>query len=585
MAGLNIAPKLNLPPEAVTQTLGILGKRGVGKTHTASVLAEEMLTLGAQIIVLDPLDVWWGLRADVMGAPSGFPIVVIGGSHGDLPLSGDSGELLADFAVEQGASMVLSLRHLSKNDQRRFVTAFCERLYHRKGEPEHRGAVHVFVDEADAFAPQRVPAGQERMLGAIDDLVRRGRSSGVGVTLITQRSAAINKDVLTQIEVLVCHRTVSPQDRKALDAWVEAHDAHDQRATFMASLAGLAIGEAWFWSPGWLDIFQRVQVRARTTFDSSATPKQGAKQVTVALRKVDIDALKGKLAATIGRAKEDDPKALRKQIAELTRQINAKPTNGKVDSGALIAMREELRLAKQIAAQSGKELSSVRILIQREGKQLVALGTRLLDQVGQEQIAGFPTSRATKPEPRRAEPVRAPNTNPRDIPRDNDADITTPQQKILDAIAAFEPLGLNAISKSVAAVYAGVSPTSGGYFNNLGRLRAMGLIDYPTGGQVSLTDAGRARADTGTVIRSIGELHEAWCRMLPNPQSAILRAVIEIYPDDVAKDELAERVAVSPTSGGYFNNLGRLRTLGAIEYPMPGRVVATDLLFPAGVPA
>ena len=39
-------------------------------------------------------------------------------------------------------------------------------------------------------------------------------------------------------------------------------------------------------------------------------------------------------------------------------------------------------------------------------------------------------------------------------------------------------------------------------------------------------------------------------------------------------------VGVSRTSGGYFNNLGRLRTLGAIDYPQKGQVRAADILFP-----
>jgi helicase HerA-like protein len=94
--------------------------------------------------------------------------------------------------------------------------------------------------------------GQERMLGAVQDLVRRGRARGLGVTLVTQRAAVLSKDVLTQAEVLVALRTIAPQDREAIDAWIQAHDAHGQRAEFMASLASLPIGTAWFWSPGWL---------------------------------------------------------------------------------------------------------------------------------------------------------------------------------------------------------------------------------------------------------------------------------------------------------------------------------------------
>lgn len=41
--GLIMAPEFEISTDAVTQTFGIVGKRGVGKTATAGVLAEEML--------------------------------------------------------------------------------------------------------------------------------------------------------------------------------------------------------------------------------------------------------------------------------------------------------------------------------------------------------------------------------------------------------------------------------------------------------------------------------------------------------------------------------------------------------------
>lgn len=34
-----------------------------------------------------------------------------------------------------------------------------------------------------------------------------------------------------------------------------------------------------------------------------------------------------------------------------------------------------------------------------------------------------------------------------------------------------------------------------------------------------------------------------------------------------------------PTSSGFTNNLGRLRSLGLIDYPQPRQVVATPVLF------
>src|ERR1043166_7006654 len=99
------------------------------------------------------------------------------------------------------------------------------------------------VDEADAIAPQKPFKGEERMLGAIEDLVRRGGQRGVGCLLVTQRSAVLNKNVLTQAQVLVPMRTISPQDLAAMDAWINVHGTQEQRALLMESLPSLPTGD------------------------------------------------------------------------------------------------------------------------------------------------------------------------------------------------------------------------------------------------------------------------------------------------------------------------------------------------------
>ena len=157
-----------LPEESATQTFAIVAVRGAGKTHTASVVVEEFARTGSQVVVLDPLDCWWGLRSSADGKKAGLAVYVFGGERGDFPLDAAKGADVADIVVETGISCVLSLRHLSKTNQRKFATEFAERLYHRKGEPKYRTPLHVVVDEADAFAPQRVMADTARMLGAID---------------------------------------------------------------------------------------------------------------------------------------------------------------------------------------------------------------------------------------------------------------------------------------------------------------------------------------------------------------------------------------------------------------------------------
>lgn len=304
---LELSPTLKLPVDAVTETFAILGKRGGGKTYTASVLVEEMLKAHLQVVVADPLGVWWGLRAAADGRGPGLGnVVILGGPHGDVPLEPAAGELVADLVVDEGLSVVLDLKELSKTQTRTFMTAFAERLYRRKrpeGEP-----VHLLLDEADTFVPQRYGAGDARMFGAFDDLVRKGRAAGIGVTLISQRSAKINKDVLSQCEVLIAVRTTHPRDRDAIGEWTEAHGTKDQVAQLLAGLASLPTGEAYVWSPSWLEVFERVRIRRRETYDSSSTPKVGEqRRPPKKLAQVDLEGLRQRMAASIERAQASTP--------------------------------------------------------------------------------------------------------------------------------------------------------------------------------------------------------------------------------------------------------------------------------------
>lgn len=66
---------------------------------------------------------------------------------------------------------------------------------------------------------------------------------------------------------------------------------------------------------------------------------------------------------------------------------------------------------------------------------------------------------------------------------------------------------------------------------------------------------------------TLTDLHAYWLDIVTNPQAKILREAIAAYPQAIAKVELAARIDVSPGSGSYANSLGRLCTLGAIDYP------------------
>ena len=96
-------------------------------------------------------------------------------------------------------------------------------------------------------------------------------------------------------------------------------------------------------------------------------------------------------------------------------------------------------------------------------------------------------------------------------------DVSRPQQRILDTLSALEALGLSCIDKRSLAVLSGQSLKSSGYGNNLGALRARGLIDYPAGGTAALTAAGRATAHFGPHIHTLDDIYAAWFAWLPKP--------------------------------------------------------------------
>jgi hypothetical protein len=159
---------------------------------------------------------------------------------------------------------------------------------------------------------------------------------------------------------------------------------------------------------------------------------------------------------------------------------------------------------------------------------------------------------------------------------------------VLDAIAWWDSVGVTAPDKGQAGFIAKyrVGKSVGGTFGNiLGRLRALGLVDYPGPGTVTLTDAGRGAARAPDEPPTTAALHAAINARLDGPEARVLAVLIDSYPDAITKKECGERsgYAVGDSVGGTFGNiLGRLRGLSLIDYPKAGHVVALPVLFLEG---
>jgi DNA-binding transcriptional ArsR family regulator len=574
---LRVSPDLTLPDDAVTHTFAIFGKRGSGKSNTGVVLAEEMHRAGAPFVVLDPISAWWGLKSSFDGSGPGLPVYVFGGPHGDLPLQASAGQLMAQVFIAHRIPMVLDMKGWSGRERAGFVTAFAGYLLGHND----RVPAHVFLEEADAFVPQRPFKGEEEMLGTMDRLVRWGRQEGLGSSLITQRSAKVNKDVTTQADTLIAHRTIGPQDRDAIDDWIKFHAGGEQRAQVLASLATLPDGTAWVWSPEWLEILKQVEFRRRETYDSAATPRLGEKRPPPKrLAEVDVDRLREQLADTVEQAKANDPAELRKRIRELEKSLK--------DLQARPAARPEtVEKIVEVPVLNGEveHLQAVAITLQHVGEAIVSTGAAIvaaIDRVATPRSAvdAIPAVRATSTGGAAAPGASASGTPPRPIaaPRpqaeqrrrpesdagasDSGKAVKAGARRMLAALAQLHPTPLTRVQVGTLAE---VQP--GGTFSSyLSALRAAGLVDLLADGRLVLTDEGQTRVagEIGSGAPTTAELVATWRRKMKAGAGRMLDVLVVIHPDGLTRAELAERAEVQP--GGTFSSyLSSLRRNGLLD--------------------
>lgn len=570
-----------IPDAALDDRLGFVGTAGSGKTYNAGGCIERLIASGARCIIVDPLDVWWGLRLCPDGKrASSYNVVIVGGSRGDLPLNEHAGALIGETVAGTAESFVVSLSTLAtKASERRFMLAFLTALHRRaSGEP-----VHLIFDEADLWAPQQLRDKEgeaAKLLGQMETIVRRGRIKGFIPWLISQRPAVINKDVLSQIDGLVAFKLTSSQDRNAIGDWVQGQADRAEWDRIWAALPTMQRGNGVVWVPG-RGILETVAFPRKETFDSSATPKRGEVRSAAELKPLNVEALKARLETVAKEAVENDPKRLKLRIAELERELAKALKAG--------ANREQLDQAEA----RGNEIG-YRAGLQEGQKSAIEIADKLRDrQAAIDAALGYLTPLAKtedgirviearparKPPTIDAVPQRRRITAARPAPNGSLDPITAPQQKILDAIAWWRAVGVSPATRVQVAMVAAYSPNSGGFNNLLGGLRTAGLIDYPGTGTVDLTGAGSALASAPSAPPSTEELHQRVYEVLSAPQRRILEALIGAYPQALDRDTLGQRTDYSPTSGGFNNLLGSLRSLRLIDYPQRGYVAAEPVLF------
>lgn len=549
---------LSLPNDLAGRRSAIFGISGSGKSNTATVCVEGLIANGEQVVMIDPKGEGWGLLSRLDGTPSDIDVVVFGEPHGHVESINEThGPHLADFVVESGRSVVLSLLGFeSDQSERRFVATFLRQLYRRKSRQPQPTRTCVVLEEAHLFVPESPRGDAAELAGAVQRLVRQGRSQGIGVILVDQRPQDVAKRVITQCETVICHQLVHKLDRAALREWVRGYDRDDQGETFIESLASLKPGEAWVWSPGWLGIFDRAQIRRRWTFDSGASPDGAAAAVKVSRATVDLDALRDQLGELVEAAKANDPAMLKRRIAELEKQLAQQAPQ--VDEQAIeraVASRDHqwIQLIRENVAHMKKKMGEA-VDELRHKVSLLPDGFYLGDH------APLPPAnrRSNIPDdiqPNYSAPAKpARTTNTKTPLKSGSSDLTPSEQAVLNAAAAFP----NGATRSRIAIYGGRSPKSSSFKASFPGLEAKGLLER-VGDNYRATDAGRAIAQEQPAVTLAD-----WLGKLKPSEAKVLQCIVDAYPGVMTRAEVSQRTGQSDSSSSFKAAFPALRALELI---------------------
>jgi hypothetical protein len=545
----------------ITSRMLLNANSGAGKSWALRRVLEQ--THGkAQQLVIDPEGEFYTLR-------SRFDYVLAGKGGGDCAAEPRSAHLLARRLLELGASAILDIYELKPPDRIRFVRRFLEALVDAPRTLWH--PVLVVLDEAHVFAPQR---GEAESAGAVIDLMSRGRKRGYAGVLATQRISKLHKDAAAEANNVLIGRAALDVDLKRACEELGFSGREDQQR-----VRRLKPGEFFAFGPALCDEVTLVHVGSVAT----EHPKAGARALPPPPPPRKVQAVLAQLADLPAEAEQETRTiaSLEQQVRELRTELrNARA--GKVEPNAQALDRARAEGARE----AERALRGYVAQVQARDRRLAGAVERAMLELGK-------AADAVR-EPLDVElstheaPTRAPRANPLPIqeataePRVSGG-LTRPQERILDSLAWLEAAGIEAPLRAVVGFLAEQSPRSSGFANNLGSMRTAGLIDYPAGGRVGLTEQGRALASSPDRAPTAEDLQARILEHLPAPQQRILRALIEVYPESLSRAELAERAGQSATSSGYANNLGALRnSWELIDYSPPGHVVGRPVLFLEG---
>jgi hypothetical protein len=568
MTKIDIGCKIDLQKLIETRLL-IQANSGAGKSYAVRKLIEEVYGK-VMFIILDIEGEYHTLREK-------YDVLLIGGNHGDVPISLKAAPILARKILEEKVPTIIDISELKAGERIQYVSEFLKNLMEL---PQNlRMPCLVIVEEAHKFCGQ-----QEKVdsVWAVIDLMTRGRKRGYCGVLVTQRISKLHKDASAEANNKLVGRTFQDIDRKRAADEIGFSTKED-----ILSLRDLKEGE--FYAFGVAIEPHHVH---RVKIKQTKTKHMAAGR----LEDVELSEPTGKLKAALAKLAElpkeaerekTDKLSMQKRIRELEHQLKSMPVKAVSDAvnkrGDVLEKKMkaeiEIRLKREAAEIKKQYDNSIRMVTESNHKLLSKLNkiaaimevdnfavTDWKNVVIHEKPLApriFPREPVVHQKPINRSPVEQWNAN---------KVLSPAYTRMLKAAAMFSP---DPVTRSKMAVLAKVPVKASTFRNGLSRLKSLGYIQVE-GEAVYCTDEGREQAgDFDALPQSAEDSIRMWMQKLSPAYQRLLQAAIDAYPEWSERDDIAANSNVPVDSSTFRNGISRLKTLGLIKVSS-GKIMASE---------
>ena len=520
----------------------IQANSGGGKSYAIRKLLEESHGQVQQIII--------DLEGEFSSLRENYDYLLVG-QDGEIPTRIQTAELLARKLLKLNVSAIIDLSELKKHERILFVKRFLDSLVNAPKSLWH--PCLIFVDEAHQFCPE---GAKSESGGSVIDLCTRGRKRGFCAILATQRISKLNKDAAAECNNQMVGRTQLDIDQKRAADTLGITNKSEVR-----ELRNLGDGEFHVFGPAIGREVKKIQV------GQTKTVHLDSKHVIMEPTKTP-DNIKKIMEDVIDLPKEADEELknitdYKNKVVELKRDLrkasNSQPKPEADESALEKARLQGSKESMKVVEDKEREFKMTCREFEREIKDL----NKIISKVG----------RAIDVKVVHAEPVCKINPLPSRTPTSPEPITNSHQESLIVTEPEEIQLGICArkiysvlyanpereITKVQMSLLSGYSAKSGSFRNAICQLNQVNLLERVNGNiKLKEVNAEFTEEEFGEITK------ELWSKSLGICSKKIFEFLLE-NEEEFTKEEVAERVGYSPTSGSFRNSVCQLNSLGLIQ--------------------